>query len=154
MADPGDLPALAPRLLRIQQAAYLVEAELIGDHRIPALRDSVADLVAAGLRWIVVDDETGILGALAFTTHEEVVDIDRLVVDPVAHRRGIGRALVEKAVSLGREATVTTGRENTPARTLYEGLGFTWTGDAEVVPGLWVSAYTRGASGEPAVSGR
>jgi ribosomal protein S18 acetylase RimI-like enzyme len=153
MVDPGDLSGLAPRLLRIQHAAYLVEAELIGDHRIPALRDSVDDIVAAGLRWIVVDDETGILGALAFTTREGVVDIDRLVVDPMAHRRGIGRALVEKAMSLGREATVTTGRDNTPARTLYERLGFTWTGDAEVVPGLWVSAYTWAASGEPPGSG-
>jgi RimJ/RimL family protein N-acetyltransferase len=48
---------------------------------------------------------------------------------------------------------VTTGRDNTPARILYERLGFTWTGDAEVVPGLWVSAYTWAASGEPPGSG-
>ncbi|MEU8325548.1 hypothetical protein AB0C33_44875 [Nonomuraea sp. NPDC048881] len=40
----------------------------------------------------------------------------------------------------GRTVLVSTGRDNTPARRLYEGYGFTWVNDAEVIPGLWVTS--------------
>jgi predicted GNAT family acetyltransferase len=40
-----------------------------------------------------------------------------------------------------RPTVVATGRDNTPARALYERLGFTPTGDREVLPGLWVTGY-------------
>ncbi len=65
------------------------------------------------------------------------VDIDRLVVDPSAHRQGVGKALVgEVLVSAGeRRTVVSTGRANLPARTLYEKLGFGWVADEEVIPG-------------------
>jgi ribosomal protein S18 acetylase RimI-like enzyme len=36
---------------------------------------------------------------------------------------------------------VSTGRDNVPARALYEGLGFTPQGEAEPVPGLWIVHY-------------
>lgn len=84
-----------------------------------------------------------LLGALGFTVSDGTVDIDRLVVDPEQHRRGIGRALVRAAVDLGDRGTVSTGRDNPPARRLYESLGFTHRADREVVDGLWVSEYER-----------
>jgi hypothetical protein len=45
--------ALARDLLTIQRRAYTVEAELLGDDRIPALHETLPDLVAANLRWWV-----------------------------------------------------------------------------------------------------
>ena len=71
------------------------------------------------------------------------VDIDRLVVRPDAHRRGVGSALVRDVLgrAAGRRTTVSTGRGNEPARRLYERLGFTHAGDDEVLAGLWVSRY-------------
>lgn len=133
-------------LLELQRAAYAVEAEIIGDDRIPPLRESLAELLARPLDWLgAFDGEDGLIGAVATAEAAEEVDIDRLVVHPRAHRRGAGRALVQEVLSRAgaRRVTVSTGRENVPARTLYERLGFTLQGEAEPVPGLWVVSYAR-----------
>ncbi len=130
-------------VLRVQLEAYAVEARLLADDRIPALHETEADLRAAGLRWLLERDDDGtVTGALGLRVEAGVVDIDRLVVDPACHRRGIGRRLVLRALSSAERAVVSTGRANTPARALYERLGFTHDGDREVVAGLWVSDYT------------
>lgn len=135
------------RLLELQHAAYAVEAKLIGDDRIPPLRENLTDLKAQPLRWLGAFEEVWLAGAVAWTETSEEVDIDRLIVDPAAHRRGIGRALVEEILARAgeRRVVVATGRANAPARTLYEGLGFVKIDDAEPVPGLWVTRYSRPA---------
>jgi GNAT superfamily N-acetyltransferase len=170
--EPGGDEAVARALLRIQRAAYAVEAALIGDDRIPVLHESLDDLRAAPLHWLgaVVDgDEPPVVpaaavpgrphgagrlvGALAWTGDATTVDIDRLVVDPVAHRRGIGRALVDAVLTRAGDRTVlvATGRANRPARALYESFGFAALGDAEPVPGLWITRDARpGADGRAA----
>src|SRR3954452_14768339 len=141
--------ALASALLAIQHRAYAVEAELLRDNRIPALHETLSDLVAANLHWwVAVDEAAGcsgddhVVGAIGFTA-SAVVDIDRLIVDPAAFRRGIGRALVDRAVSTaaGRAVEVSTGAANVPARRLYESAGFRFVDDFEPVPGLRVSRY-------------
>lgn len=155
--DPAGDPALAAELIEVQRAAYAVEARLIGSDAIPALHETVDDLRAAGLQWLVVRSARGgrsaggsphqhespgrVLGAIGFTQAGGTVDIDRLVVHPDAFRGGIGRALVAAAIVGASVVTVSTGRDNPPARRLYESLGFQHTGDVEVVPGLWVSRY-------------
>jgi ribosomal protein S18 acetylase RimI-like enzyme len=55
--------------------------------------------------------------------------LDHLVVDPRMRRRGIGRALVEHAVSRARAAgaariDLTAGDQKVAARALYRSLGF------------------------------
>ncbi len=139
--DPARDPALAARLLDVQHAAYAVEARLIGDDRIPALAEDLAALVAADLDWLVATGDDGtVLGALGSRDTGDVVEIDRLVVDPAAARRGTGRALVAAALAgaAGRRVTVSTGRDNLPARRLYAQAGFRETGERQVLPGLWV----------------
>lgn len=133
----------APRLLELQHAAYAVEAELIGDDRIPPLHETQADLVSADLHWIASFDGERIVGAVGCSIEDDVVDIDRLMIDPAYHRRGIGAALVTQALALAARAVVSTGRDNAPARGLYESLGFVHRADVEPVPGLWVSEYLR-----------
>ncbi|WP_416901072.1 GNAT family N-acetyltransferase [Micromonospora echinospora] len=171
---PGGDEAVARALLRIQRAAYAVEAALIGDDRIPVLHESLDDLRAAPLRWLGAVDAGGeppvvpaeavparprgdgrLVGAVAWTGDATTLDIDRLVVDPVAHRRGIGRALVDAVLTRAGDRTVlvATGRANRPARALYESFGFTALGDAEPVPGLWITRYARpGADGRAAAN--
>ncbi|GAA2362651.1 GNAT family N-acetyltransferase [Nonomuraea africana] len=136
-------------LLDLQRAAYAVEAEIIGDDRIPPLRESLDDLLAQRLLWRgAVDDDGTLIGAVAWSDTGHEIDIDRLVVDPRAHRRGVGRALVAELLDRagGKRVIVATGRDNLPARTLYEKLGFTTVEDVEVIPGLWISRYVLGFS--------
>ncbi|MFE0589651.1 GNAT family N-acetyltransferase [Micromonospora echinospora] len=162
---PAGDGAVARALLRIQRAAYAVEAALIGDDRIPTLHETLDDLRAAPLRWLgAVTTGAGsavgpteaassrapepadrLVGAVAWTEDATTLDIDRLVVDPVAHRRGVGRMLVGAVLSRAGDRTVVvaTGRANRPARALYESSGFTALGDAEPVPGLWITRYAR-----------
>ncbi len=137
--DPAGDPALAARLLEIQHAAYAVEAELIGDDRIPALHEDLPALLGAGLDWLVATADGAVVGALGRRATPDGVDVDRLVVDPAHARRGAGRALVAAVLAdaAGR-VTVSTGRGNTPARRLYARAGFRETGEREVLPGLWV----------------
>lgn len=133
---------LAKRLLAVQRAAYQVEASVIGDDRIPALHEDVEELCAAPLSWLgAFDDDGRLIGAVAWAEDADGVDIDRLVVDPMIHRRGAGRRLVQRVLSRagGRPIGVSTGRDNLPARTLYQELGFKQINDTEVVPGLWVT---------------
>ena len=142
--DPGADGVLAERLLALQQDAYRVEARLIGDDRIPPLSEDVVALRSAPLRWLgAFDDDDRLVGAVAWSEDERVVDIDRLVVDPAVHRRGTGRDLVRSVLARAgeRRTTVSTGRANVPARTLYERLGFAADGDVEVLPGLWVTRF-------------
>ncbi|WP_084959398.1 GNAT family N-acetyltransferase [Thermoactinospora rubra] len=133
------------RLLHLQRASYAVEALLIGDDRIPPLHESLDDLLAAPLTWLGAIEEDRLLGAIAWEESPGELDIHRLVVDPSAFRRGIGRRLVEEVVRRagGRPVVVSTGRDNVPARTLYERLGFLHKEDVEVIPGLWIARYRR-----------
>lgn len=140
-----EVPARADKLLALQHAAYAIEAELIGDDRIPPLHEDEAGLIAAGLSWLLELEGTRIVGALGYRHEAEgsAVDIDRLIVDPGRLRKGIGGRLVMRALGACPRAHVSTGRDNTPARALYERLGFVHEGDIEVLPNLWVSNYVR-----------
>ncbi|WP_433515945.1 GNAT family N-acetyltransferase [Nonomuraea sp. CA-143628] len=135
---------MGPRLLAVQHAAYAVEAKIIEDDRIPPLSETLDELRARPLRWVGAFDEDELLvGAVAWSETVDEVDIDRLVVDPAAHRRGVGRALVEEVMSRAgsRRIVVSTGRANAPARKLYERLGFEGLDEVEVIPGLWIANY-------------
>lgn len=130
-------------LLLLQQAAYACEAALIGDDRIPPLHEGLEDLASAPLLWVGAFAGGHLMGALGYQDAVDHLDIDRLVVTPSAHRLGIGSALVLEVLHRAglRRAVVSTGRDNRPARALYERLGFSRTGDAEVLPGLWTTRY-------------
>ena len=143
-ARPDLHHTLAAKLLAIQRSAYEVEAELIGDDRIPILHESVHELRDAPLNWLVAfggADEP--VGAVAWKSMGESVDIDRLVVSPLMHRQGIGRGLVTALLDATAESrfAVATGRENKPARALYESLGFMHVRDEEIVDRLWLARY-------------
>lgn len=138
-ADDG----LAHMLLQVQHGAYTVEAGLIKDDRIPQLHETVEELRAAALLWLAAFIDGQLSGAVAWAEKTDEVDLDRLVVAPAAHRRGIGSALVREVLHRAgpRRTVVSTGRDNTPARRLYERLGFVHVADQEVIPRLWTTRY-------------
>ncbi|MGY1742053.1 MULTISPECIES: GNAT family N-acetyltransferase [unclassified Blastococcus] len=141
--DPAGDAALAADLLRLQREAYAVEAALLGDDRIPPLHEDLAALRAAPLRWAGARADGRLAGAVAWTDEGDLVDVHRLVVAASAARRGIGTALVSAVLAAAgaRPTVVATGRDNAPARALYQRLGFVPTGDREVLPGLWVTGF-------------
>jgi ribosomal protein S18 acetylase RimI-like enzyme len=138
-----EIRGYARRLLRLQHAAYAVEAALIEDDRIPPLHESEQDLVTASLLWVATFDADLIVGAVGYTIENDVCDIDRLMIDPNYRRRGLGRTLVTAVAGLAEAAIVSTGMKNTPARNLYESLGFSHDTNIEPLAGLWVSQYSR-----------
>lgn len=105
-------------LLRLQQAAYGVEAEVIGDDRIPPLHESLADLRAASVQWLGAYAHDRLIGAVAWSETPSELGIDRLVVDPGWHRRGTAApwcgqcsTLLRAVQSLFRRHVRTTARE-------------------------------------------
>ena len=111
-----------PRLCAIHDAARQNELALAG------LSDAFLPLeVAAGreglfdyaLRMAELDGQAA--GFAAFTDDE----LAWLYVDPTLSRRGVGRALVEHALSeMGRPVSIEVLAGNAPALALYEGCGF------------------------------
>ncbi len=101
------------------------------------------------MRWLGAFEDRRLVGAIAWSETADDVDVDRLVVDPQWHRRGIGRALVQALLSQAdvRRVGVSTGRENHAARALYAELGFIEVGDVEVIPQLWITRYSYIPSG-------
>ncbi len=137
---------LVARLLELQRQAYTVEAALIGHDGIPQLTETAADLRGAGLRWLGISDDGGrLIAAVAYSWDGPVLDIERLIVDPAAFRRGLARRLLA-SLPPADVAVVSTGRDNLPARALYERHGFQHVTNMQVAPGLWISRLRRGPS--------
>ena len=136
--------ALARTLLGIQHAAYALEATLIDDDRRPALHEHVEELRSAALLWLAAFVDRRLVGAVGWSENDEALDVDRLVVAPEMHRRGVGSALIREVLQRAgkRRTVVSTGRDNAPAKCMYEQLGFVRVEDEEVVPGLWVTRYS------------
>jgi GNAT superfamily N-acetyltransferase len=141
---PSADPELARTLIGIQHAAYALEATLIDDDRIPALHEDVDDLRSAALLWLAAFVDRRLVGAVGWSENDEELDVDRLVVAPEMHRRGVGSALIREVLQRAgiRRIVVSTGRDNAPATSMYEQLGFVHMEDEEVVPGLWVTRYS------------
>ena len=111
-----------PRLCAIHDAARRNELALAGlsaaflPLEVAAGREGLFDYT---LRLAELDGQTA--GFAAFTQDE----LAWLYVDPALSRRGVGRALVEHALSeMGRPVSIEVLAGNAPALALYEGCGF------------------------------
>jgi GNAT superfamily N-acetyltransferase len=148
--DPALDPWFARELLRLQHAAYRREAELVGDDRLPPLQHDEVGLPAWRGRYLVAWREVALVGAVAWRDHRDHLDVDRLMVDPAAHRQGIGslllRTILERAGD--RPVVVATGRANTPALGLYAQHGFEVEGEEQVPPGLWITRLRHEPQGQ------
>ena len=141
--DPATDPYFAVTLLTLQRSAYAREAELVGDDRIPPLLEDEHRLAAWRGRWVTAWDGTDLVGAIAWADHDDHVDIAKVMVSPGATRRGIASALLSRVLeaSGGRQVVVATGRDNTPAVSLYAKHGFEREVDEQVPPGIWVTRF-------------
>jgi ribosomal protein S18 acetylase RimI-like enzyme len=103
-------------------------------------------LRGCGESFLGVRDESSLVGAVAWTRLPNgALDICRLVVHPVAHRRGVATVLLD-ALDLMEPAELTvvsTGTANLPAIALYHRRGFTPVGQRQVAPGVTVTLLER-----------
>ena len=139
--DPALDAWFARELLRLQHAAYRREAELVGDDRLPPLQDDEVTLPAWRGRYLVSWRGVQLVGAIAWREHGDHLDIDRLMVDPEAHRQGIATALLRAVLDRadGLPVVVSTERDNEPGISLYARNGFVAETDEQVPPGIWIT---------------
>ncbi|MEE1809438.1 GNAT family N-acetyltransferase [Streptomyces sp. BE133] len=149
-AEPVRLDLSDPDTLRhlwdLQRASYAVEARLIGFDGIPPLHESLEQLRACDESFLGVRDELRLVGAVAWTRLPNgALDICRLVVHPVAHRRGVATALLDALDSIepAELTIVSTGTVNLPAVALYRRRGFIPVGERQVAPGVTVTLLER-----------
>jgi len=141
------------RPARVEESSRLSEIERLSGERFrevgldhvaddePTSPVSYAGYVNAQRAW-VAEDETG--EAVGFVVVSEVdgdAHIDQISVVPAHQGQGLGRALVEQAVTWAlecdhRELTLTTFDHVPWNRPLYEHLGFRVMLPAEIGPGL------------------
>ncbi|KHL12518.1 UNVERIFIED_CONTAM: hypothetical protein LK11_36530 [Mumia flava] len=146
--DPGDA-VTGPALLALQRASYAVEAELIAFPDLPLLTESLEQLRASTATFLGALDGDRLVGAVSwFRLDDGTVDIDRLVVDPAHHRRGIASALLDALAGWAptHRTVVATGSANGPALALYVRHGFVSCGEREVADGVRVTDLERGAA--------
>jgi len=143
--DPALDRAFAAALLRLQHDAYRSQAELIGDDRFVALTVDGDSLPAWRGRYLVAWEGTQLVGAVAWRPGS-VVDVDRVMVDPPARRRGVAATLVRVVLDEAGAAPVetVTGRDNSPGIALYRRLGFDPVADEQTSTGIWVTRLRRG----------
>ncbi|MEU4506612.1 GNAT family N-acetyltransferase [Streptomyces sp. NPDC024089] len=142
LSDPDTLR----HLWDLQRASYAVEARLIGFDGIPPLHESLEQLRACHDSFLGVRDELRLVGAVAWTRlPNRALDICRLVVHPVAHRRGVAMALLDALDSIepAELTVVSTGTANLPAVALYGRRGFVPVGKRQVAPGVTVTLLER-----------
>ncbi|WP_369199094.1 GNAT family N-acetyltransferase [Streptomyces djakartensis] len=150
LAGPVRLDLTDPDTLRqlwdLQQASYAVEAQLIGFDGLPPLHESLEQLRACDESFLGVRDESKLVGAVGWTRLPNgALDICRLVVHPVAHRRGVATALLDALDSIepSELTIVSTGTANLPALALYRRRGFAPVGERQIAPGVTITELER-----------
>ena len=136
----------AEQIVAVQRAAYAVEAELLGFEGIPARFETVEDVMASDLTMLAVVEGEEPVAVLGYRRDGEAVDIDRLVVLPDHFRRGLARRLLEHLHAREADAArfdVSTGRDNLPAVTLYQRLGYRKVADVALPEGIVITRFTR-----------
>ncbi|MGM0896753.1 MAG: GNAT family N-acetyltransferase [Bacillota bacterium] len=126
----------------IQRPAYRIEAELMGYPHIPQISERVEEIQQSDEVFLGYQDEY-LKGFISYKEEDGIIDIYRLVVDPLQFRQGIARSLVDHLLQhkRGMDFIVSTGTANTPARKLYESFGFREEETFEVAPGVTCTQF-------------
>ena len=133
-------PGAAGELLTLQRAAYVSEAQLYDDVRLPALVQTLDDLVdeLAASTCVAAVAGARLVGAVRTRERDGVLHVGRLVVAPDLQGQGIGtRQLLaaEQTTQLAR-ATLFTGAGSAANLRLYRRHGYVDRSREQVRPGL------------------
>ena len=124
---------------RVFQVSYKIEATLLGAKNFPPLSRPLESFSNSKNDFMGYYEEDKLVAVVEMKDERFSMHIQSLVVHPDFFRRGIARKLIyfileHYSVS---KFTVETGRDNLPARRLYESFGFkllkTYTADEGIV---------------------
>lgn len=136
MRRPVDAPGAGPLSFRRATAAdvdRVVEIEREGFLH-PWSRELIErELGHAWSRLLLAEDGGAVVGYIVFWLVHDEVHVLNVATALEARRRGVGRALMETAEEEGRLrgarlSTLEVRRSNTPALTLYLGMGYRQVG--------------------------
>jgi putative acetyltransferase len=123
-------PADVPRALAIWRAAVdATHGFLTPEHR-AEIDAMVVDWMPTVDLWMIDDPSERAVGFLVMDRNL----IDALFVDPAAHGRGYGTALLDHALTLAPDAVVDASEQATNALPFYESRGFVRIGRSETDP--------------------
>ena len=124
-------PSCAARILALMLPAHAQEAALMQLDPMQALDRSVADIAASPELFLGAFRQDRLVGVASLAPDDELGQfvVGTLVVDVAHQRQGIGRALLQHAVSLCFFLPITIGTlaGNAPAMKLYASEGFVVT---------------------------
>lgn len=92
------------------------------------LEELVSDFLPEAPLWVAVIDQDEPVGFMLLTGEH----MDALFVDPDVRGQGIGKMLVEHALTLAPGLTTNVNEQNTQAVGFYKKMGFKVTGRSEV----------------------
>jgi putative acetyltransferase len=117
-ADPTDRDALFDIWLRAVRATHTFVSEEDIHSFTPLVRDYLAS--GASEIWVLCTGGNATIGFMGMSAGE----IESLFIDPEFHGQGGGRRLVEHAIQLRGELTVSVNEQNEGAVRSYEACGF------------------------------
>ena len=144
----------AGELLTVRRAAFVTEAQLYGDPNLPALTQSLTELVADINRPDVVTlgawAEHRLVGSIRVELEAEKANLGRLAVVPDLQGRGIGTQLLMAVLQYLPEQTkevwVFTGQDSKQNLAMYAKQGYEYQYDQHT--GDLTYAYLRRILGE------
>ena len=129
----------AQNIRRVFQVSYKIEAKLLGADNFPPLSRPLEEFSNCPNDFFGFYEEQTLVSVVEIKKEENSMHIQSLVVDPEFFRRGIARKLIEFVLQhyAVKQFTVETGKDNGPARKLYENFGFqqlkTYTADEGIL---------------------
>ena len=118
--------AEANEIRRIFQISYKIEAQLLGAKNFPPLERPISGFEHCDNDFFGYYEGEKLIAVIEMKKEENAMHIQSLVVDPHHFRKGIARKLISFVLNYfdSLQFTVETGKNNPPARKLYEGFGF------------------------------
>ena len=129
----------AEEISRVFQVSYKIEAQLLGAKKFPPLSRTIISYKNSKNDFFGFYEHNNIVAVIEMKREQLSMHIQSLVVDPKYFRLGIASKLIRFVLNQyeSNQFTVETGRDNAPARKLYERFGFrlvkTYTATEDIV---------------------
>ena len=141
-------PTVAADIHALLQAAWRVEARLLGIEDFAPLRRTARQIRASSTLWFGLSRADRLEAVAEINRTGTCPHIDSLAVHPRSFRQGLAKALLENLIAAWAPLTVGTAQANTPALDLYRQLGFTETSTFRTPDGVAMVTLRRTCNGD------